>query len=265
MLLSREDLIAPYPRITQDHKRDILREYLQHLFLKYLFTWPIAKHLIFIWGTALRIIHGLPRFSEDLDFDNTWWLSYETFVWGVDFLLRQLEMSNIYADVHYTQKIAYHANVKIKNILTYYNLAPDTREEVREKLPIKIDTHAQWLEYTPDLILLQAFGVNTLIQVAPVWVLMAMKIITIWERKKAKWRDYVDLKFLMDKWVKPHFGILEKLCNCSSGKQIITYLWALIDQQNKTSLIRDVQPFLFNPYDDSIEHFEKYITTYQRD
>ncbi|MBT6948101.1 MAG: hypothetical protein HN995_13025, partial [Candidatus Marinimicrobia bacterium] len=45
-----------------------LREYLQHVILRALFEQKDLPNLIFHGGTALRIIHGLNRFSEDLDF-----------------------------------------------------------------------------------------------------------------------------------------------------------------------------------------------------
>lgn len=47
---------------------NIAREYCQHLFLSYLYQEPGSEKLLFKGGTALRIIFGSPRFSEDLDF-----------------------------------------------------------------------------------------------------------------------------------------------------------------------------------------------------
>lgn len=47
---------------------NILREYLQHIFLSELYQIPSAEKMLFKGGTALRIIYGSPRFSEDLDF-----------------------------------------------------------------------------------------------------------------------------------------------------------------------------------------------------
>ncbi len=66
-------------------------------------------------------------------------------------------MIGIHAEVKLIKKVAYHANIKIKNILTHYDLAPQTRPEVQEKLLIKIDVHGQDLPYTPDLVLVQKF------------------------------------------------------------------------------------------------------------
>ena len=47
---------------------NIVREYFQHIFLSELYKLPGAEKLLFKGGTALRIIYGSPRFSEDLDF-----------------------------------------------------------------------------------------------------------------------------------------------------------------------------------------------------
>ncbi len=264
MLLSRDDLLKNYPRSIHDHKRDILREYLQHLFLKHLFLWPLAKKLIFIGGTSLRILHDLPRFSEDLDFDTTG-ISYEEFTKGIEYLIQQLEIIGIQAEVKFIKKVAYHAHIKIKNILTHYNIAPQMRPEVQEKLLIKIDVHGQWLDYVPKLLVVQKFWINSLIQTAPLSVVMAMKIFTIGERKRSKGRDYTDLKFLMDNGTKPDMKVLKQLGNIITGNNIIKYLRQVIESQDKKILIRDVQPFLFNPYDDAIEYFEHYIESYQRE
>ncbi|MBI4414937.1 MAG: nucleotidyl transferase AbiEii/AbiGii toxin family protein [Candidatus Kerfeldbacteria bacterium] len=52
---------------TSEHP-NIVREYFQHLFLSELYKISDAEHLLFKGGTALRILYGSPRFSEDLDF-----------------------------------------------------------------------------------------------------------------------------------------------------------------------------------------------------
>jgi len=47
---------------------NIIREYFQHVFLSELYKLPGSGKLLFKGGTALRIVYGSPRFSEDLDF-----------------------------------------------------------------------------------------------------------------------------------------------------------------------------------------------------
>ncbi|MBU4343713.1 MAG: nucleotidyl transferase AbiEii/AbiGii toxin family protein [Candidatus Omnitrophica bacterium] len=49
--------------------RGILREYLQILILKELYRLESGRKLLFTGGTYLRLVCGLKRFSEDLDFN----------------------------------------------------------------------------------------------------------------------------------------------------------------------------------------------------
>lgn len=49
--------------------RGVLREYLQILILKELYRTDARTRLFFSGGTYLRLIHGLKRFSEDIDFN----------------------------------------------------------------------------------------------------------------------------------------------------------------------------------------------------
>ncbi len=53
----------------QTNAENVRREYLEHLILSHLYQQKGAEQLFFKGGTALRIIHRGPRFSEDLDFD----------------------------------------------------------------------------------------------------------------------------------------------------------------------------------------------------
>ena len=56
--------------IPADKKRAIIREYLQSKILFELYNKSGSQNLSLIGGTGLRILRGLDRFSEDLDFDN---------------------------------------------------------------------------------------------------------------------------------------------------------------------------------------------------
>lgn len=47
---------------------NVLREYLQHLFLTNFYKSEISQNFLFKGGTALKLVFGSPRFSEDLDF-----------------------------------------------------------------------------------------------------------------------------------------------------------------------------------------------------
>ncbi|MBI4702586.1 MAG: nucleotidyl transferase AbiEii/AbiGii toxin family protein [Deltaproteobacteria bacterium] len=49
-------------------RRSLAREYLQIYLLRLLHEAQAHSRLAFVGGTALRLLHGLPRYSEDLDF-----------------------------------------------------------------------------------------------------------------------------------------------------------------------------------------------------
>lgn len=51
-----------------DRRLNLAREYLQMYILRLLHDSGSTSDLAFVDGTALRLLHRLPRFSEDLDF-----------------------------------------------------------------------------------------------------------------------------------------------------------------------------------------------------
>jgi len=66
-----EDFIQNLSTEKQTTELNILREYLQHLFLTYFYQKEDSDNILFKGGTALKIIYDSPRFSEDLDFSGT--------------------------------------------------------------------------------------------------------------------------------------------------------------------------------------------------
>ena len=67
-MLANETIIQLAARI-QTSEENIRREYFQHLFLSRLYKQEDTGKVYFKGGTALHLIYGDPRFSEDLDFD----------------------------------------------------------------------------------------------------------------------------------------------------------------------------------------------------
>jgi len=74
-MLDFQQIKDQYPENLQRFERAILREYLQYKVLQAIFDSKYASKLAFLGGTALRIVYGNNRFSEDIDLDNfglTW-------------------------------------------------------------------------------------------------------------------------------------------------------------------------------------------------
>lgn len=61
-------MLEKYDLSTADRTYEALREILQEIVLLGLSRAGFFDHALFYGGTALRILHGLDRFSEDLDF-----------------------------------------------------------------------------------------------------------------------------------------------------------------------------------------------------
>src|SRR5574344_1085436 len=61
-------MLEKYDLTNSNSSYDALKEILQEMVLLGLYDAGFFKHAAFYGGTALRILHNLPRFSEDLDF-----------------------------------------------------------------------------------------------------------------------------------------------------------------------------------------------------
>jgi len=64
-------MLEKYDLSTYESTYEALREILQKIVLLGLYRARFFEHAVFYGGTALRILHGLDRFSEDLDFSLT--------------------------------------------------------------------------------------------------------------------------------------------------------------------------------------------------
>ena len=62
------EALAQAAKRNQTTQLNIAREYCQHLFLGAFYGKRGSERVMFKGGTALRIVYGSPRFSEDLDF-----------------------------------------------------------------------------------------------------------------------------------------------------------------------------------------------------
>ncbi len=63
-----EQNIREFTKKLQTIEKNVVREYIQHIFLSSLYKVKDSNKLLFKGGTALRVIYQSPRFSEDLDF-----------------------------------------------------------------------------------------------------------------------------------------------------------------------------------------------------
>jgi predicted nucleotidyltransferase component of viral defense system len=118
-------------------KLNLLREYLQAFILRSLHESNAFDSLSFVGGTALRFLHGLPRFSEDLDFSLEQPQGYEIGTW-LDKIKRDLTFANFQVEVPSVndRKTVHAAWVRTSELLHAAGLAAMPQQKLSIKLEI---------------------------------------------------------------------------------------------------------------------------------
>lgn len=253
-MLSIEEISKFYPPELRQFKRNMLREYLQYKVLEILFNLPESDRLYFIGGTALRIVHGSGRFSEDLDFDN-FGLTEKMFQDLADRIRKSLEREGYTVSVETKTGGAFRCNIKFKQLLFQQGLS----EHADENLLIRLDTSAQGFEHQPEIKTLNKFDVFTQVRVAPPDVLLSQKLYAAFNRARLMGRDFYDVVFLLA-ITQPNYHYLEEKAGVSTPEELRAYLKENSKGLNFGGLAKDVEPLLIKPEDKKrVELFARYI------
>lgn len=209
------------PAIAQNKAFDamILKEYVQCQVLEYLSRHPGASGMTFIGGTCLRLVHGINRFSEDLDFDCKG-LDYVHFLRLTDDLLNYLEKCGykIQAKDKESDRLsAFRRSIYFPELLYSLNLS-GYREQ---RFLLKIETQDQGIDYPVETFFLNRCGFLFPLRAAPISVLCAMKVAAVLDRGKG--RDFYDLMFLLQR-TEPDYRFLEQKSGIASKETLIVEL-----------------------------------------
>jgi predicted nucleotidyltransferase component of viral defense system len=210
-------------------------------------------------GTAIHIIHGNRRFSEDLDFDNRG-LSKEDFEDLSENIFRKLELYGYSVEIQNSYGGAFHCLVKFPGIFHQHGILG----HLREKLIIQIDSEPQNVDYKAERVILNKFDVFLKINAVPPEVLLAQKILAILNRPRPMGRDFYDAIFLFSK-TNPDFNFLKEKMELKESiniEEIREKLLSKCERINFKKLIEDVKPFLFYPSEaEKIKLFPDFIRT----
>jgi len=243
-----------YPENLRGFKRNIMREYLQYKILEIIFNSGLASQLSFLGGTVLRIVHENTRFSEDLDFDN-FNLSESDFIHLTGEIQKGLQMEGYGVEIRNVLKSAFRYYIKLPQVL-FDNAMSDLKGE---KILIQVDTEPHHFAYTPDKVFLNKFDIFTQIAVTPPDILLAQKIYALFNRERAKGRDFYDVIFLLQK-TKPNYDYLKQKTGAPNSQALKKKLLDHLEGLNLKDLAKDVEPFLFQPSDSKkIISFSEYI------
>lgn len=240
-MLELEQIESFFPEQLRHFKRNLLREYLQYKVLEAVFASRYGKKLAFMGGTALHIVHGLTRFSEDLDFDNRGLLK-SGFGALVKIVAKKLNLEGYTVETGISFKGAFSADIKVLGVLFKAGLSGHKDE----KILIKLDCEPQNFKYSAQRVVINKFDVFTGINVVPVDILLAQKFYAILSRKRPMGRDFYDAVFLAGK-TEPDFAYLKKRAGIKNKEELKLSLLNYCAKLDFKLLSKDVAQFVFSP------------------
>lgn len=253
-MLDINQIKKSYDQKLHKFNRGLLREYLQYQILDIIFNHPLSQKLSFLGGTCLRIVHQLPRFSEDIDFDNKN-LQEEEFAQVGTYLQKELEKRGFIVEIRLITKKAFHCYIKFPKLLYKYKISP----QKREKILIQLDTFDQKFIYKPEIFILNKFEFFNQIRTTPKSIILSQKLWTLTQRPRLKGRDFFDIMFLLQN-TQPDMGFLEEKFGQKDLSKIVNEIQKRIDDVNYNQLIKDIQKFVINPQDaNRIKFFPSFL------
>ena len=236
------------------HVVNRMRELLQWEILAGLHRAESFRHIAFVGGTCLRLLHGLHRFSEDLDF---------SFIAGGDAslltalpsALRKHLAGSGFDDVEIATSDSPGAVtsiwIKFPGLLHEMGASPMASQTLSIKLEIDLNPPAGAMtetkvHSTPSLMAITAHDMPSL---------MAGKLHAILARPYTKGRDWYDLLWYCGKAVKPNTELLTAALGqrpseyCRTGLEWRKGAIAAAEQCDWKAVLQDVSPFLENAID----------------
>lgn len=224
--------------IAEQRKQDVpkqviinsLREYIQYIILSDIYNSREYKKMVFKGGSCLRVGYGLPRLSEDLDFDYVpKSLIKRPLIGLAEYLCGQIKNKQFNRIEIKTQS---DSRVYLKFPILY-GLGLNQKPEI-DKLYVKIEAEAEILPYAEIVFKPVAkFGFNFLARTYDLPTLMAGKIhaflYRVWFKGKKqevniKGRDFYDLWWFLDKGITPNWKTLKKTTGIKDEKSLKSLL-----------------------------------------
>ena len=232
--------------VTDEAKFTRCRELMQILCLKILDEHKMFDCLAFTGGTALRVVFGVRRFSEDLDFSLVEKRNY-SFARLNHELLKSLELSGLKAQSKpKDEKVVHSTMLKFPGLLKAVGLSPLESQNLSIKLEIvtnppqggQVETRIIQKEYVFSL---------THFDLASMF---ATKLHACFYRPYVKGRDVYDFIWYMGNKVMPNFTLLNNAITQTQGTT------PNIDEKNfKEFLLRGIERVDFKDAQKDVERF----------
>lgn len=229
-------------RNTPVFDRYMLKEYIQLMLLEYISESKYIRQIAFIGGTNLRLVKGIDRFSEDLDFDCTG-LEESEFHQMSNEVVRFLYRSGFRVEEKKpaSGKLnAFRSSLYFPELLFELNLSGH-REQ---RFLIKLEAEDQNYAYNPVMASIHGCGMFFPFPVPADDLLCSMKISALLNRSKG--RDFYDVMFLMAQ-TPPDYGFLAEKNTIHNAKELKTALTEISQTVNIQQKQKDFEHLLFNP------------------
>lgn len=235
--------------------RTLLKEVLQNYILNFVYNEVLYKKLVFTGGTCLRKIYGLPRLSEDLDFDFTEQFDIQLFTDRVrEYFTEKLQYKDI------KTKISSRENTVFLKFPILEELGVAKGASDSSVLFVRCDFSKETVgifETEINPISTADFTFYVLSYNLP--TLFANKIIAFLSRKffkggeqlsPFKGRDVFDLSWFMEQSAKrgftlqPYWQRIFKVLNLKNKNEVIDAIQTKIETIDKKSVYTDLLPFI---------------------
>ncbi len=235
-------------------KLNAMREYLQAYTLRIMHDEGLFRTTAFLGGTALRFLHDLPRFSEDLDFSLAKEKDHQ-----FSGLIRKVKEELVLAGYNVTatyneEKTVCSSFVKFEGLMYEAGISPLKSQKFSIK--IEIDTNPPEGAVLKTDIINKFFPISFLSYDLP--SLFAGKIHALLSRRYTKGRDFFDLGWYLSKWkgLAPNLTLLENALKQTGWQGEIpseetwrVLLGKVVQDTDWKKVKQDVENFLENPRD----------------
>jgi predicted nucleotidyltransferase component of viral defense system len=202
--------------MSSEEKLNRVREFLQILCLKILHDKGYFNYIAFVGGTALRILHGLRRFSEDLDFSVIKKKGY-AFLELISGLERELKLYNLKVETkNKSDKIVNNSFFKFPQLLNSLGISYLKSQKLSIRIEIDSNPPMGWDIQTTMINKTYIFPILHF----DLPSLYATKLHACFFRKFIKGRDFYDLLWYLGKKVRPNFTLLNNAIKQTEGENL---------------------------------------------
>jgi predicted nucleotidyltransferase component of viral defense system len=245
----KDELKSILSDVDVSNRLNVAREYLQSYVLLILQRYDFFRIAAFVGGTCLRIVYGIPRFSEDLDFSLLIKKEDFRFIELIRDIKKELELAGYSLDISYKDSSnVFNAMLKFEGIMNEFGIS----RNVSQKLSIKLDIDTcPPMGATLNTSLITKFFPLTIVHY-DMGSILAGKMNALLTRSYIKGRDYFDIYWIMSLNAKivPNIALLNNALAQFKNPVIVTAEnWApmilkVIEGSNMTIISKDVAPFI---------------------